>query len=277
LKPQYQDSLQGLIKTLDENETLIIELASHTDSRNTFEYNDILSQKRAESVVNYLIERGIDPDRLKAKGYGKRTPRTLDKDIVKDGFKFKAGTVITDQFIESLGSTQEKEAAHSLNRRTEFRVLSRDFVPKPKNAAIGNEKINIVINPEENIVNFTFGSGRTIEIPCIINGFNRKVVYEKSEKILSVSLEQALKLLQESAISKTDFKGDPEKILANGTIADKAVFTIKEMRIGNKVVTNVEATVNSKLKVPMMFGDTILSGFGQFSVNENKRQLIFSK
>jgi len=277
LKPQYQDSLQGLIKTLDENETLIIELASHTDSRNTFEYNDILSQKRAESVVNYLIERGIDPDRLKAKGYGKRVPRTLDKEIVKDGFKFKAGTVITDQFIESLGSTQEKEAAHSLNRRTEFRVLSRDFVPKPQNATIGKDKIDIAINPEENIVNFTFGSGRAIEIPCIINGFNRKINYEKSEKLLSVSLEQALKLLQESAISKTDFNGDPEKILANGTIADKAVFTIKELRIGNKTINNVEATVNSKLKVPMIFGDTILSRFGGFTVDESKRQLIFTK
>ena len=68
LKPQYQDSLQGLIKTLDENPKLVVELASHTDSRDSDERNDILSQKRAQSVVDYLILRGIDPERLVAKG-----------------------------------------------------------------------------------------------------------------------------------------------------------------------------------------------------------------
>ncbi len=81
LKPQYQDSLQGLITTLDENPTLIVELASHTDARDTYERNDILSQRRAQSVVDYLIERGIDPDRLVAKGYGERVPRQMLKDI----------------------------------------------------------------------------------------------------------------------------------------------------------------------------------------------------
>lgn len=133
LKPQYQDSLQGLIKTLDENETIIIELASHTDSRGTDESNDVLSQKRAESVVNYLIERGIDPDRLVAKGYGERVPRKLAKDVVKDGFLFKSGTLLSQSFIDSLATKPAQEAAYSLNRRSEFRIISKDFVPKTQN------------------------------------------------------------------------------------------------------------------------------------------------
>ncbi|MEA3505004.1 MAG: OmpA family protein, partial [Bacteroidota bacterium] len=74
LKSQYQDSLQGLIETLDANQTIIVELAAHTDTRASDEFNDILSQKRAESVVDYLIKRGIDPVRLVAKGYGERVP-----------------------------------------------------------------------------------------------------------------------------------------------------------------------------------------------------------
>lgn len=142
LKPQYQDSLQGLIKTLDENETIIIELASHTDSRGTDESNDILSQRRAESVVNYLIERGIDPDRLVAKGYGERVPRRLSKDIVKDGFLFKAGTVLSQGFVDSLPSKQQQEAAYALNRRTEFRIISKDFVPKTQNKAVTSQVQN---------------------------------------------------------------------------------------------------------------------------------------
>ncbi len=139
LKPQYQDSLQGLIKTLDENETIIIELASHTDSRGTDESNDVLSQKRAESVVNYLIERGIDPDRLVAKGYGERVPRRLAKDIVKDGFLFKAGTLLSQTFIDSLSTKPAQEAAYSLNRRSEFRIISKDFVPKTQNQVITSQ------------------------------------------------------------------------------------------------------------------------------------------
>jgi len=142
LKPQYQDSLQGLIKTLDENETIIIELASHTDSRGTDESNDVLSQRRAESVVNYLIERGIDPNRLVAKGYGERVPRRLAKDMMKDGFLFKAGTVLSQAFVDSLPSKAQQEAAYALNRRSEFKILSKDFVPKTQNSAVTSQVQN---------------------------------------------------------------------------------------------------------------------------------------
>ncbi|MEJ2593688.1 MAG: OmpA family protein, partial [bacterium] len=129
LKPQYQDSLQELIQTLRDNPNLVIELASHTDTRDTEERNDILSQRRAQSVVDYLIIRGIDPKRLVAKGYGEHVPRKLKKDIVRDGFLFTEGTLLDDPYINSLSSVNEKEAAHQLNRRTEFRVLRKDYVP----------------------------------------------------------------------------------------------------------------------------------------------------
>ncbi|MGE5423930.1 MAG: OmpA family protein, partial [Syntrophothermus sp.] len=126
LKPQFQDSLQGLIQTLDANENLVIELAAHTDSRDSEERNDILSQKRAQSVVDYLITRGIDPARLVAKGYGERVPRTLTRDITREGYTFKAGMTLTDSVINALPNTAVKEAAHALNRRTEFSILRND-------------------------------------------------------------------------------------------------------------------------------------------------------
>ena len=104
--------------------------APNTDARDTEERNDILSQKRAQSVVDYLIIRGIDPLRLTAKGYGERVPRTLMNDVTTKGYTFKAGTVLTEEFINKLPSTEIKEAAHQMNRRTEFRILSKDFVPR---------------------------------------------------------------------------------------------------------------------------------------------------
>ena len=117
LRPQFEDSLRGLIEMLQVNPNITIELGSHTDSRDTHEKNDLLSQKRAQSVCDYLVIRGIDPFRLTAKGYGERVPRTLHKDYVHNGFTFKAGTTLTEDYIKSLANDDLREYAHQLNRR----------------------------------------------------------------------------------------------------------------------------------------------------------------
>lgn len=275
LKPQYQDSLQGLIQTLDQNETLVIELASHTDTRDTEERNDILSQRRAQSVVDYLIERGIDPDRLVAKGYGERISRTLESTKKSNGFSFDAGTVLNDEFINGLATKDEKEAAHTLNRRTEFRVLRKDFIPKTTIQLQRPSQVDIVVNPEENSVPFTPGKGDALSAKCIVNGYEMKFTYERLADGLQVSLEQALSLLRSGAISKTDFLGNPDEVLAGGTIAHKAEFTLKEIRIANQQITNIKAKVNHSLEVPMYFGDLILKQFGTYTIDQEKKQIIF--
>jgi peptidoglycan-associated lipoprotein len=112
LKPQYQDSLAGLVQTLNDNPNIVIELGAHTDTRGTPKDNSVLSQKRAQSVVDFLISKGIAAERLQAKGYGESKPLIGDKDIAK------------------MKTNEEKEAAHQKNRRTEFRVVREDYVPK---------------------------------------------------------------------------------------------------------------------------------------------------
>jgi peptidoglycan-associated lipoprotein len=275
LKPQFQDSLQGLIKTLDENETIVVELASHTDTRGTDESNDVLSQKRAESVVTYLIERGIDANRLVAKGYGERVPRTLTKDTKKEGFMFRSGTQLTQAFIDSLKTTPEKEAAHALNRRTEFRVLSKDYIPKPSNKKIETQKVNIQVNPEDNIVTLSAGEGKSLTLPCIVNEFNVDITLDEQDRGLFFSVDQTLELLKNGAISKTDFSGDADKILANGSVQDKAVFVVAEIRLANKSIFDVEAAVSQKIKVPVMMGESLLKKFGAYTLDREKKQLIF--
>jgi len=277
LKPQYQDSLQGLIKTLDENETIVVELASHTDSRGSDESNDVLSQKRAESVVNYLIERGIDPDRLVAKGYGERAPRKLTKDVVKDGFQFKAGTLLMPAYIDSLQGKPLQEAAHALNRRTEFRILSKDFVPKTQNKAIASQsqKVTIQINPEDNLVRYIENADETYLFEAIINGHKQEITLGEGGPGLSFSTEQALKLLKDGSIGKTDFAGDPEKILANSTIVDKAAFNVAEINIANKSAFDLEAQVFQKQKVGILMSESVLKKFGKYTIDKSKKQIIF--
>lgn len=278
LKPQYQDSLQGLIKTLDENETIIIELASHTDSRGSDESNDILSQKRAESVVNYLIDRGIDPDRLVAKGYGERVPRRLTKDVVKDGFSFGSGTLLSQGFIDSLATKPAQEAAYALNRRSEFRIISKDFVPKTQNQAINNQnqKVSIQINPDDNVVPFTTNSDNSLVFSAVINGYTTFVTLSEEGPGLSFSVEETLKLLKEGAIGKTDFDGDAEKILGNNSVADNSIFTVGEIAIATKSAFELEATVLQKQKTSVMMTEKVLKKFGKYTIDRAKNQIIFN-
>jgi len=105
---------------------------SHTDSRDTEVYNQELSQKRAQVVVQYLIDKGIAAERLSPRGYGESTPKVIDPDIAKLNPFLKSGTPLTEQYINTLASDEQKEIAHQINRRTEFRVLRTDYEPPKK-------------------------------------------------------------------------------------------------------------------------------------------------
>lgn len=128
LRPEAMVSLDKLIETLNDNPTITIELMAHTDSRDSEEYNMDLSQKRAQSVVDYLIERGIAPERVTAKGYGESIPKSVTRRIAENYSFLREGILLNDDFIGTLPQTQQEEA-HQLNRRTEFRVLRTDYKP----------------------------------------------------------------------------------------------------------------------------------------------------
>jgi peptidoglycan-associated lipoprotein len=132
LRPESMVSLDRLVETLNDNPNITIELMSHTDSRDTEEFNFDLSQKRAQSVIQYLIEKGIESDRLSAKGYGESSPKVVDSDIASQWSFLKNGTTLSETFINTLANEEQKEIAHQINRRTEFRVLSTDYEPLKK-------------------------------------------------------------------------------------------------------------------------------------------------
>jgi len=127
LRPESMVSLDKLVETLNDNPNVTIELMSHTDSRDTEEYNMQLSQRRAQSVVDYLINKGIDPERLSARGYGESSPKIVDAQLASEYSFMKEGNLLNEQFIDSLSNEEQKEIAHQINRRTEFRVLSTDY------------------------------------------------------------------------------------------------------------------------------------------------------
>lgn len=130
LRPESMVSLDNLVETLDDNPNVTIELMSHTDSRGTPADNQELSQKRAQSVVDYLISKGIASDRLQAKGYGESQPKVVDEKVVAENSFLVLEDVLTEDFINQLESPELQEKAHQVNRRTEFRVLTTDYIPQ---------------------------------------------------------------------------------------------------------------------------------------------------
>ena len=126
LRPESATALDELVKLLNENPNVTIELSAHTDYKGSDQYNERLSQRRAESVVNYLIEHGIAADRLTPKGYGEGKPKTIKKKVAERYPFLKEGDVLTEDYIAKLPEDQQ-EQCNQLNRRTEFRVLRTTY------------------------------------------------------------------------------------------------------------------------------------------------------
>ena len=126
LRPESKKALDEMIKMLNDNPNVTIELGAHTDRKGTDQYNERLAQRRAQSVVDYLIAGGIEAARLEAKGYGESVPKTINKKMAKQFDFLKEGDVLTEEFILAL-LPEQQEIADQINRRTEFKVLRTNY------------------------------------------------------------------------------------------------------------------------------------------------------
>ena len=126
LRPESQTALNELVKLLNENPNITIELSAHTDCRGSDQYNERLSQQRAQNVVNYLIQHGIEKERLTPKGYGEDKPKRIKRKVAEKYPFLKEGDILDETFISTLPEEQQ-EQCHQLNRRTEFIVLRTTY------------------------------------------------------------------------------------------------------------------------------------------------------
>lgn len=126
LRPESMASLDELLKILADNPEVFIELASHADRRGPDAYNLRLSDRRAESVVNYLVSKGVEPQRLSFKGYGKSQPKVVSTRLAEKYEFLQPNDTLSEKFIVALPLEEQQEICDQLNRRTEFRVIEAD-------------------------------------------------------------------------------------------------------------------------------------------------------
>ena len=126
MRDESKLALDSMVMLLKDHPNIVIEMAAHTDRIGSDKYNNGLSQRRAQSVVDYLVENGIPRERLKPAGYGKTRPKTVTKRIHSQYPQFEEGVTLTEEFIKKL-SKEDREAADQINRRTEFQVIDTTY------------------------------------------------------------------------------------------------------------------------------------------------------
>ena len=155
LRPESEKALDDLVKLLNENPNVTIELSAHTDCIGSADYNKRLSQRRADAVVAYLTAHGIAQDRLTPVGYGKERPKKIRKKLTEKYNWLKENDVLTEDFIKKLPKDKQ-EICNQLNRRTEFIVLRTTYgmfdekgnlkqKPKPKTTQKSDDEYEIFI------------------------------------------------------------------------------------------------------------------------------------
>jgi peptidoglycan-associated lipoprotein len=305
LQSQFMDSLMDLYLVMENNPNLVVEIRSHTDCQPYVGLtNDTLSQLRAKSVVDYLVNRGIERERLVAKGYADRVPRTLDEDVsvVYNGkrYDFSAGTVLECDYIATL-SPDHQQAAHSLNRRIEFMVLREDYVPRNKvenltaatTTATKDENGKVVdlvnrntdddeneVKPsiihDESTLYVTMINSTSGEINCIANGFQvPMLIDERYAEPLAISWEEAMSLLYQQRLTKEDFLLRDQAFDPEGNILDRTIVIFKKMQIGEQRRENVKVVVVKGIDYKFIINRTGLQQFGKYEFDKQRSRLIF--
>lgn len=282
LRPQFGDSLRGTIRTLELNPNIVIELGAHTDMIGSEESNDILSQKRAEAVMAFLVQRGIDPERIIAKGYGERVPRTLQKNIKREGYIFKEGETLTPEFISELPSAKVKDAANSLNRRIEFTIIRSNFVPKTQVVSDSTYKAKAITQvsiTKEDVkhIPFTVVKKGSYNVNAVVEGIETSVVYSPNLKSSNVSSGFIEELLRNNLIDRGDFQAELEDIVdGDGNIKKTTIVRIPSIRIGRMTLYDIELPiVVSPNESTINLNNVKMAEFGSFTVDEENRVLIF--
>jgi peptidoglycan-associated lipoprotein len=304
LKEEFMDSLMDLYLVMVNNPNIVVELRAHTDCRPFLGLtNDTLSQRRAQSVVDYLISRGIEPERLVAKGYAERVPRTLDRNITVrvDGkpYSFSEGTTLECDYIAHMNDKGRQEAAHLLNRRLEFLILRTDYVSKRLINNLASDSptvkrtedgkvIDLVNTPipesdykpeiihDEGTIPATMISSAKGEIECIVNGsMMPMLIDERYAEPIAIAWEEAMNFLYQRRINKEDFPDRDNAFDPDGNIIDKTTIIFKEMQIGQKHLFNVEVVVVKGVDYKFIINREGLSRFGAYQFDKQRGKLTF--
>ena len=163
----------------------------------------------------------------------------------------------------------------AIRGRDDFRALIVKYKEKLA-ARIEKMGIDMTAVKEEQIteVPITRKAGGTFNVDCSVNGLALNMIFDTGASDVSISKVEADFMLKNNYLSMSDIKGKQYYQTADGGISEGTVITLKEVRIGDAVLHNVDASVVKSQKAPLLLGESVLQKFGTFTVDNINSKLI---
>jgi len=296
--------LDDLIKTLKKYPRMAVELGSHTDCRGSYEFNRDLSQKRANSTVKYIIEKGnINPFRLEARGYGEsqlvtncpcegpvksscsedehqQNRRTTVKVVNCNFDVLSIGVEYSQRNDDALNGKGSVYSPYLLEQQRAFLVETKGDIDSFLNAKAAADSALLVKQAEDELmakydfIPLTKGRGDAMTLYGYVGRKKIKFTFNGEERRTQIPQTMVEQLLKSGALKTTDFRDQGDKIkLSDGTKIFGTSFTLSELKINDKVYT--------KVKCKMTQGRDVVLGYNifdreyvDFEIKENKIWLL---
>ncbi|MFB1003061.1 MAG: OmpA family protein [Bacteroidia bacterium] len=304
IRPDAQPILDDLIKTLKKYPRMAVELGSHTDCRASYEYNRDLSQRRANSTVQYLVEKGkINPFRLEARGYGEsqlvtdcpcegpvksscseeehqQNRRTTVKVVNCNFDVLSIGVEYSNRNDEALNGKGSVYSPYLLAQQRAFLTETKGDIDSFMNAQAEQDSILLVKKAEDELlakydfVSLTKGRGDSYNLYGYVGRKKIKFTFNGEERRTQIPQTMVEQLLKSGALKTTDFRDQGEKIkLTDGTKIFGTSFTLAKLKIDNKEYTKVKCKMTQSREV--VLGYNIFDReYVDFEIKEDKIWLL---
>lgn len=112
-------------------------------------------------------------------------------------------------------------------------------------------------------------------VPVEINGVWMEFIFDTGASDITISATEALFLYKQGKLSDDDIKGTRQYVIADGTIAEGTVIILRKVKIGSRVLENVEASIVNSLEAPLLIGQSALSRFGKITIDYDRQEIVF--
>ena len=117
--------------------------------------------------------------------------------------------------------------------------------------------------------------GGVYQIPVDVNGVRMSFIFDTGASSISISNTEALFLVKQGLLTKDDIKGSESYLDANGDISEGTIINLKTIKIGNRLLYNIDASVVNNLNAPLLFGQSALGKFGKISIDNSRGEVTF--
>jgi len=138
----------------------------------------------------------------------------------------------------------------------------------------GQRNENHFTNGEKTIIKMK-KIGGVYQIPVDVNGVRMSFIFDTGASSISISNTEALFLVKQGLLTKEDIKGSQSYLDANGDISEGTIINLKTIKIGNRVLYNIDASVVNNLNAPLLFGQSALGKFGKISIDNSRGEVTF--